>query len=79
MGSQKYKNAMREFDVEDARKFLVVEKVKKSLEAKGVKTINLDGVKAVTEEGWFIIRASNTTPKIKIVAEAKPLEEWSSF
>ncbi len=70
-GLPKYKNAMREFDVGDARKFLVVEKVKKSLEAKGVKTINLDGVKAVTEEGWFIIRASNTTPKIKIVAEAK--------
>ena len=25
----------------------------------------------MTEEEWFIIRASNTTPKIKIVAEAK--------
>ena len=70
-GLPKYKNAVKEVETEDSKKFKVIEKIKKSLEEKGVKKINLDGVKAVTEDGWFIIRASNTTPKIKIVAEAK--------
>ncbi len=70
-GLPKYKNAVKEVEIGDSDKFRAIEKVKKSLEAKGVKTINLDGVKAVTEDGWFIIRASNTTPKVKVVAEAK--------
>ena len=66
-----YKSTVKEFEVDDGKKFGVIDKVRHSLSSKGVKTINVDGVKAITEDGWFIIRASNTTPKIKVVAEAK--------
>lgn len=67
----RYRNAVREFEVADSKKFKVIEQIRKNLKANRVRTINLDGVKAITEDGWFIIRASNTTPKIKVVAEAK--------
>ncbi|RLG50750.1 MAG: hypothetical protein DRO00_08245, partial [Thermoproteota archaeon] len=33
-------------------------------------TLEIDGVRAYTKEGWFLIRASNTKPEIKIRAES---------
>jgi phosphoglucosamine mutase len=30
-----------------------------------------DGIRIAKEDGWFLIRASGTEPKIRITAEAK--------
>jgi phosphoglucosamine mutase len=32
---------------------------------------NIDGIKLSFEDGWLLIRASGTEPKIRITAEAK--------
>jgi len=36
-----------------------------------LKTSELDGIKAYTDQGWFLIRASITEPVVRITAEAK--------
>ncbi len=55
----------------DEAKFKVVELVKRELEEMGYRLITVDGVKAMGDEGWVLIRPSNTAPQIKAVAEAK--------
>jgi phosphomannomutase len=66
-----YVTGTMEFDVPDSSKFQVMERIKGSMEDKKYEIVTLDGVKAITDNGWFIIRASNTSPKIKMAAEAK--------
>ncbi|MEM5772956.1 MAG: phosphomannomutase/phosphoglucomutase [Candidatus Aenigmatarchaeota archaeon] len=66
----------------DEIKLKVVENVKKEIHKLGFKTNELDGIKAFTENGWFLIRASITEPVIRIVVEAKDkktLKEILSF
>jgi phosphomannomutase len=41
----------------------------------GYETVTLDGVKIIEPKGWVLIRASNTLPQIKMIAEAKTQEE----
>ncbi len=67
----KYVKSYEEIDADDRRKFRIIEEVGKRFAGKGYRIIDIDGVKVVTEDGWFIVRASNTTPKIKMAAEAK--------
>ena len=38
------------------------------------KTIEIDGIRGYTKDGWFIIRASNTGPIISLRAESKSPE-----
>lgn len=59
----------------DSRKFRVVEELKERLEKK-YKVIGLDGVKAVLDDGWFIVRASNTAPELVVRWEAKTREAF---
>lgn len=66
-----YTSRLVEFNVSDEMKFKVVDAVARSLKKRGGKLITMDGVKLVTDRGWFIIRASNTGPKVKMVAEGK--------
>jgi phosphomannomutase len=40
----------------------------------GYKTIAIDGVRVELNEGWFLVRASNTQPQIRMIAEAKSEE-----
>jgi phosphomannomutase len=37
----------------------------------GYETVTLDGVKIVEDEGWFLVRPSNTQPLIRLTVEAK--------
>ncbi len=65
-----FKKSM-EFAVDDRMKFAVMDRIKESLKKGGYGLIDIDGVKAITDDGWFVIRASNTGPMIKMTAEAK--------
>jgi phosphomannomutase len=58
----------------------VVERIGRRLEMEGFKILNVDGVKAFDTEGnWVLIRASNTTPLIKINSEAKTEERMKEL
>ena len=49
------------FDCPDERKFDVVNEVKARLSSKsGIKVQDIDGVRVDSEDGWWLLRASNT-------------------
>jgi phosphomannomutase len=48
------------FPCSEDRKFKVVEEVKARLKAAGAKMSDIDGVRVQNEDGWWLLRASNT-------------------
>ncbi len=58
------------FDCPDEVKEKVVDKIAEKLSTQALKISRLDGVKAYFEDGWLLIRPSNTMPQIKMSAEA---------
>lgn len=60
--------------VTDESKFDMVEKIKKEYLEKGFKVIDVDGARIIFEDGWGLIRASNTGPNLTIKAEATSKE-----
>jgi phosphomannomutase/phosphoglucomutase len=65
----------KNFECPDKQKFSVIEKVRRQFKRYGLKTLDIDGVKLIEEDGWVILRASNTEPVIRISAEAKTKEK----
>lgn len=65
--------------VEDSTKFKTIEKAVNYFKQKGYKVIDVDGARVVFENGWGLIRASNTSPKITIRYEAKNEEELAKI
>jgi phosphomannomutase / phosphoglucomutase len=63
----------------DEIKFEVVASLKPKIESLGYKILDLDGIKAFADEGWFLIRASNTNPTIKVNAEGKTDDAAKKF
>jgi len=59
------------YECPDDRKFTVVEDLSKEFRSMGYETLTIDGVKVVTNEGWFLIRPSNTQPLVRLTVEAK--------
>ncbi|MBO0709733.1 MAG: phosphomannomutase/phosphoglucomutase [Acetobacteraceae bacterium] len=62
------------FDCDDRRKFQVIEEVAARLRAEGAKVADIDGVRVQTEDGWWLLRASNTQAVLVARAEAKSEE-----
>ncbi|MBS7624245.1 phosphomannomutase/phosphoglucomutase [Candidatus Bathyarchaeota archaeon] len=62
---------VKNYSCPDEEKFRVVEELASEFISLGYKTITIDGVKVMTEDGWFLIRPSNTQPLIRMIAEAK--------
>lgn len=48
------------FDCDEVRKFEVVDEVKARLLAEGANMSTIDGVRVLTDDGWWLLRASNT-------------------
>ncbi|MFA6279753.1 MAG: phosphomannomutase/phosphoglucomutase [Bdellovibrionales bacterium] len=59
------------FEVDEARKFAVVDEVKASLVAAKANVDDTDGVRVLTADGWWLLRASNTQAVLVARAEAK--------
>ena len=57
-------------EVAEARKFAIVEAVRARLEAEGAPFAAIDGVRAETEDGWWLLRASNTQAALSLRCEA---------
>ena len=59
------------FQVDEARKFPVVQEVLDRLAASGAEVNNTDGARVNTPDGWWLLRASNTQDVLVARAEAK--------
>src|SRR5438067_7709201 len=58
------------FQVDEARKFTIVEEVRDRLASDGAKVDATDGVRVSTPDGWWLLRASNTQDVLVARAEA---------
>ena len=59
------------FEVDEARKFAIVDEVLARLQAEGAAVDPTDGARVKTEDGWWLLRASNTQDVLVARAEAK--------
>ncbi len=58
------------FNVDESRKFKIIEEVKQRLKNSDEKIIDIDGVRVENSEGWFLMRASNTQNQLTCRAES---------
>jgi phosphomannomutase len=58
------------FDCADTRKFAVIAEVAARLKAAGAKLSDIDGVRVSTDDGWWLLRASNTQAVLVARCEA---------
>lgn len=65
------------FDCPDEEKFDAVANVRRNLETNGANVNSIDGVRVSTEDGWWLLRASNTQAVLVARAEAKDDEALS--
>lgn len=59
------------FQVDEARKFAVIEEVSARLAAAGAEVDATDGVRVSTADGWWLLRASNTQDVLVARAESE--------
>ena len=62
------------FQVDESRKFAVIDEVLDRLEAEGAEVNRTDGARVNTADGWWLLRASNTQDVLVARAEAKNRE-----
>ncbi len=58
------------FQVDESRKFAIVDEVRQRLSGMGAKVDATDGVRVSTSDGWWLLRASNTQDVLVARAEA---------
>jgi phosphomannomutase len=58
------------FDCPEDRKFRVIEEVAARLRDEGAEVSEIDGVRVLTKDGWWLLRASNTQAVLVARAEA---------
>jgi phosphomannomutase len=58
------------FQVDEARKFAIVDEIRDRLSTDGAKVDATDGVRVSTGDGWWLLRASNTQDVLVARAEA---------
>jgi len=59
------------FQVDESRKFAVVDEILDRLETEGADVNRTDGARVNTADGWWLLRASNTQDVLVARAEAK--------
>ncbi|HER45432.1 MAG TPA: phosphomannomutase/phosphoglucomutase [Thermoplasmatales archaeon] len=75
----RYPMKKEEIDCADELKFMVIKHLKQTL-SKEYKQVNtMDGIRVDFEEGWVLIRASNTSPIIRLTVEADTMEILSEL
>lgn len=67
------------FRTTEKDKFNIVEEVKKKLLCKYGQITAIDGVRVDKEHGWALIRASNTSPVVRLTVEADSMEELGNI
>ena len=69
-----YSTEELKFASPDTVKFGVVDKIGEYAESKGYKYLTIDGVKVLFDDGWALVRASNTGPNLTARFEASTKE-----
>jgi len=59
------------FPIDESRKFAVVSEVLGRLSGEGARVNSTDGARVMTDDGWWLLRASNTQDVLVARAEAK--------
>ena len=62
------------FQVDESRKFAAIDEVKARLAATDAQVNDIDGVRVTTEDGWWLLRASNTQDVLVARAESESEE-----
>ena len=62
------------FDVDETKKFIIIDQIKERLNSFNGKIIDIDGIRVETEEGWFLMRASNTQNQLTCRVESTSQE-----
>ena len=62
-------------NVGDDKKFDMIEKAVNAFKMLGYNVVDVDGARVIFENGWGLIRASNTSPKVTMRFEATSQEE----
>ena len=60
--------------VKDEEKFQIVEDIKNEAIKSGANVNDVDGVRALTKDGWWLVRASNTEAALVVRCEATTAE-----
>ena len=58
----------------DDKKFVIIDQIKEYAKSKGYNYLDIDGVKVLFDDGWALVRASNTGPNITARFEANSQE-----
>ena len=58
------------FDVDESRKFSIIDEVKERLKNIDQNIIDIDGIRVESQDGWFLMRASNTQNQLTCRAES---------
>ncbi len=74
-----YLSHKEEINCSDNIKFEVIEALKQKLRKKYSDVNTMDGIRIDTDEGWVLIRPSNTSPIIRLTIEAKTDEALENF
>jgi phosphomannomutase/phosphoglucomutase len=59
------------YEAPDKVKFKVVDSIRDDFKKDGAKVDTTDGVKVIFDDGWAMLRPSNTQPMVRLFAEAK--------
>jgi phosphomannomutase len=59
------------FEIDESRKFAVISEVLQRLSDSGARVNSTDGARVMTDDGWWLLRASNTQDVLVARAEAK--------
>ena len=65
-----YSTPETRFDVDESRKFIIIDEIKERLKKLDEKIIDIDGVRVENNDGWFLMRASNTQNQLTCRAES---------
>ena len=63
----------------DDKKFTIVDLIKEEYKSLNYKYEDIDGIKVYYENGWVLVRASNTTPNITLRIEADTKENQNAI
>jgi phosphomannomutase len=66
-------------DVEEIRKFEIINEIKNRLKNINGRIIDIDGIRVENDKGWFLIRASNTQNQLTCRAESLNKDDLSDF
>lgn len=74
-----YSTEELKFKSSDDKKFKIIDKVSEYAKEKDYNFLDIDGVKVLFDDGWALVRASNTGPNITARFEAKTEERLESL